>query len=54
MLINRCDYTLNKTISPRLQLIEVLMIKNKGYWLLIIDIEMGDRLKLIKSQMNIF
>ena len=30
------------------------MIKNKGYWLLMVKIELSDRLKLIKQQMKIF
>ena len=29
------------------------MITNKGYWLLMVNIELSDRLKLIKHQMKI-
>ena len=42
------------TVSPRVPLIEVLMITNQGYWLLMVNIELIDRLKLIKYQMKIF
>ena len=41
-------------VSPRVPLIEVLMITNQGYWLLMVNIELSDRLKLIKHQMKIF
>ena len=41
-------------VSPRVPLIEVLMITNQGYWLLMVKIELSDRLKLIKHQMKIF
>ena len=30
------------------------MITNYGYWLLMVNIELSDRLKLIKPQMKIF
>ena len=30
------------------------MITNQGYWLLMVKIELSDRLKLIKHQMKIF
>ena len=42
------------SISPRVPLIEVSMITNQGYWLLMVKIELSDRLKLIKHQMKIF
>ena len=42
-----------RSVSPRVPLIEVLMIKNRGYWLLMVNIELSDRLKLIKNQMKI-
>ena len=29
------------------------MIKNQGYWLLMVNIELNDRLELIKHQMKI-
>ena len=34
-------------------LVEVLMITNQGYWLLMVNIEFIDRLKFIKHQMKI-
>ena len=40
-------------VSPRVPLVEVLMITNKGYWLLMVNIELSDKLKLIKHQMKI-
>ena len=40
-------------VSPRVPLVEVLMITNQGYWLLMVKIELSDRLKLIKHQMKI-
>ena len=40
-------------ISPRVPLVEVLMITNQGYWLLMVKDEFSDRLKLIKHQMKI-
>ena len=43
-----------RSVSPRVPLIEVLMIKNRGYYLLMVNIELSDRLKLIKNQMKIF
>ena len=43
-----------RPISPRVPLVEVLMITNPGYWLLMGKIELSDRLKLIKHQMKIF
>ena len=50
-----CYYKNKKkeTVSPRVPLIEVLMITNQGYWLLMVKIELSDRLKLIKHQMKI-
>ena len=47
------EYTLGY-VSPRVPLIEVLMITNQGYCLLMVNIELSDRLKLIKHQMKIF
>ena len=41
------------TVSPRVPLVEVLMITNQCYWLLMVNIELSDRLKLIKHQMKI-
>ena len=41
-------------VSRMVTLIEVLMITNQGYWLLMVSIELSDRLKLIKHQMKIF
>ena len=43
-----------EVVSPRVPLIEVMMITNQGYWLLMVNIEISDRLKLIKHQMKIF
>ena len=40
-------------VSPRVPLVEVLMITNQGYWLLMVNIELSNRLKLIKHQMKI-
>ena len=40
-------------VNPRVPLIEVLMITNQGYWLLMVKDELSDRLKLIKHQMKI-
>ena len=40
-------------VSPRVPLVEVLMITNQGYWLLMVKDELSDRLKLIKHQMKI-
>ena len=34
-------------------LVEVLIITNQGYWLLMLKVELGGRLKLIKHQMKI-
>ena len=34
-------------------LVEVLMITNQSYWLLMVKIELSDRLKVIKRQMKI-
>ena len=42
------------SVSLRVPLIEVLMIPNQGYWLLMVKIELSNRLKLIKYQMKIF
>ena len=39
--------------SIRVPLVEVLMITNQGYWLLMVKDELSDRLKLIKHQMKI-
>ena len=41
-------------INSRVPLIEVLMITKQGYWLLMVKIELCDRLKLIKHQTKIF
>ena len=41
-------------VSPRVPLIEVLLITNLGYWLLMVKIELSDRLKIINHQMKIF
>ena len=35
-------------------LIAILMIINQGYWLLMVNIELSDKLKLIKHQVKIF
>ena len=43
----------NPFVSPKVSLVEVLMITNQGYWLLMVNIELSDRLKLIKHQMKI-
>ena len=42
-----------QVVSPRTPLVEVLMITNQGYWLLMVKIELSDRLELIKYQMKI-
>ena len=41
------------TVSLRVPLVDVLMITYQGYWLLMVNIELSDRLKLIKHQMKI-
>ena len=41
-------------ISPRVFIIEVLMITDQGYCLLMVNNESSERLKLIKHQMKIF
>ena len=41
-------------VNPRVSLIRVLMITNQGYWLLMVKIELSDRLKLMKHRMKIF
>ena len=43
-----------KSFSLRVPLIEILIMTNQGYWLLMVNIELSDRLKLIKHQMKIF
>ena len=40
-------------IIPRVPIVEVLMITNQGYWLLMVKIELNNRLKFIKHQMKI-
>ena len=40
-------------VSPRVPLVEVLIITNQGYWLLMVKDELSDRLKLFKHQMKI-
>ena len=40
-------------VSPKVLLVEVLMITNQGYWLLMVKDEFSDGLKLIKHQMKI-
>ena len=40
-------------VSPRVPLVEVFMITNQGYWLLMVKDELSDRLKLIKHQIKI-
>ena len=40
-------------VSSKVPLVEVLMITNQGYWLLMVKDEVSDRLKLIKHQMKI-
>ena len=35
-------------VRLRVTIIEVLMITNQGYWLLMANIELSDRLKFIK------
>ena len=42
-----------RSVNLRVLLVEVLMITNQGYWLLMVKIELSDRLKLIKHQMKI-
>ena len=42
-----------ESVNPRVPLVEVLMITNQGYWLLMVNIELSYRLKLIKHQMKI-
>ena len=46
-------FTSKVAISPRVPLVEVLMITNQGYWLLMVKDELSDRLKLIKHHMKI-
>ena len=46
-------YKWNQSVSPRVPLVEVLMITNHGYWLLMVKDELSERLKLIKHQMKI-
>ena len=43
----------NPFVSPKVPLVEVLTITNQGYWLLMVNIELSDRLQLIKHQMKI-
>ena len=40
-------------VSTRVPLVEVLMLTNQGYWLLMVKDELSDRFKLIKHQMKI-
>ena len=40
-------------VSPIVVLVEVSIITNQGYWLLMVKDELSDRLKLIKYQMKI-
>ena len=40
-------------VSPMVPLAGVLMITNKGYWLLMVRVELNNRLELIKHQMKI-
>ena len=40
-------------VSPIVLLVEVSIITNQGYWLLMVKDELSDRLKLIKYQMKI-
>ena len=40
-------------VSSRVPLVEVLIITNQCYWLLMVNIELCDKLKLIKHQMKI-
>ena len=47
------DLVLFLFVSIRVPLVEVLMITNQGYWLLMVKDEWSDRLKLIKHQMKI-
>ena len=46
-------FTSKVVVSPRVPLVEVLMITNQGYWLLMVKDELSDRLKLIKHHMKI-
>ena len=48
------EHSLFVSLSSRVPLNEVLIITNQGYWLLMVKIELSDRLKLIKQQMKIF
>ena len=45
--------TILEFVSPRVPLVEVLMLTNQGYWLIIVKVELSDRLELIKHQMKI-
>ena len=40
-------------VSPRVPLVEVLMITNQGYLSIMVNIELNDRFKFIKHQMKI-
>ena len=40
-------------MSQRVPIVGVLMITNQGYWLLMVKVELSDRLELIKHQMKI-
>ena len=40
-------------VSPKGPLVKVLMITNQSYWLLMVKVQLSDRLKLIKHQMKI-
>ena len=45
---------LKSPIGLRISLIEILMITNQGCWLLIVKIQLSNKLKLIEHQMQIF
>ena len=40
-------------VNPMTPLVEVWIITNQCYWLLMVKIELSDRLKVIKHQMEI-
>ena len=42
------ETVLIESVSPRVPLVEILMITNQGYWLLMVNIELSDRLSNIK------
>ena len=51
--ISVCSKSQLLIVSPRVPLVEVLMITNQGYWLPMVKDELSDKLRLIKHQMKI-